>query len=131
MLRTSAQWALIALVPSTAIAMHYVRLGARTGDDFVVLISSLAFVATFAGALASLLIARRKVRGMRWLAVLIATAATTIVLLAAIRTLPRWPFADVGLIVSWSLLSAVVTAASIYLAGVGMPNTSFERTRGR
>ena len=129
MLRTSAHWALIAFVSSTAIAMHYVLPSARTDDNLVALISSLAFIATLAGASAAFLLVRPKIRGMRWLAMLIATVASTFVLLAAIRTVPRWPFADVGLIVSWALLSAAVTAASIYWAGVGIPNTSLERTR--
>ena len=131
MLRASAHWALAAFVPSTAIAVYYVLQGARTGDDLAALISALSFVATLVGPLAALTIVRRKLRGMRWIAVVIATVGTTVVLLVAVRTVPRWPFADVGLIISWALLSAAVTVASIGLAGVGMPNNSLERTRER
>ena len=129
MLRTSAHWALIAFVPSTAIAVHYVLPSSRTDGELVALISSLAFVATLAGASAAFLVVRPKIRALHCLALLIATSASTGVLLAAIRTVPRWPFADIGLIVSWALLSAAVTAASIYLAGVSMPNKSLERSR--
>ena len=109
--------------------LYYVWLGARTGDSFTVLFSCLSFVATVLGAVGALVAARRVVPGMRWLAVLAATISTTVFLLAAIRTLPSWPFADIGLIISWAVLSGVVACASIFVASTGMPNKSLERTR--
>ena len=126
-----ARLAIICLVPATVTALYYVVLGGRSNDSFTVAFASLAFAATLLGTVGAFVFARRNVRCMSWSSILAATAVTAVVLLVAIRTVPSWPFADIGLIIAWVLVSGVVAWLSTVLAALGMPNTSLERTRER
>jgi hypothetical protein len=125
------RWAITCLVPAAVAALYYVVLGGRTNDSFTFLFACLAFAATLCGTFGAVVFARRNVRRMSLSSILAATAATAIILLAAIRTVPSWPFADIGLIVAWALVSGAVAWLCITLSAVGMPNKSLERTRER
>ena len=126
-----ARLAMVCFVPAAVTALYYVILGSRNNDSFTVVFSCLAFAATLIGTAGAFVLARRNVWSMSWASILAATAVTGVVLLAAIRTVPSWPFADIGLIIAWVLVSGAVAGLAIVLAALGMPNTSLERTRDR
>ncbi len=124
----AARALLVALVPATAIGAYW-ALGRDSDDDFRGLITMLGFSVTFAGALVSAVALRRHLATAGWLKISASAFAAAALLLALVPTLPRWPFADTGLILSWLIASAAVVAASIWFCSVGMPNKSLERGR--
>ena len=105
-----------AAVPSIIVAGRFLIPGKwDVGMTWFFAVTGL--VATFVGCVIAVVVLRRRVARLPIVAILIIGAVVAGILLAIFPTMWSWPFAGIGFVVAWVLMSAGFTMALTYAAG--------------
>lgn len=95
-----------ATVPSVIVATHFL-VGDLWSYGMAWFFAMTGSAATFAGCLAAVLVLRRRVAQLPYVAVLTVSAIVAGLLLVLFQAMsPSWPVASVGLMMSWVLMAA-------------------------
>ena len=111
-----AKGAIATVLPASIVAARFLIPGAWD-NAYTWFFGVTGFIATLVGCLGAVLVLRRRIAHIPALVVVLIGGAVAGVLLAIFPTMPSWPFAGIGFVVAWVLMSAGFTVALIF--GVG------------